>query len=125
MRIALAIFFVLHGIAHGVGFVVPWKLMEGEEMTYSTTLLAGTVDVGDVGIRAVGGLLWLATGLAFVVTGAGTWVMKFWWVPAATTAAVASLVLSILGWPEARVGVVLNILVIGLLLEIRLGWWSF
>lgn len=114
---------MLHGAAHGVGFVVPWRLMESEETAYSTTLLAGTVDVGDVGIRVVG-LLWLATGLAFVVTGAGTWMMKSWWVQAATSAAVASLVLSVLGWPEARVGVVLNILVIGVLLGIRLGWWS-
>lgn len=119
----LAAFFVLHGIAHGVGFVVPWRLMELEETTYSTTLLAGHWDVGDVGIRIVG-LLWLATGVAFVVAGAGAWMMKSWWMSATTAAAVASLVLSVFGWPEARVGAVVNILVLGLLLGIRLGWWS-
>lgn len=119
----LAAFFVLHGIAHGVGFVVPWRLMEVEETAYSTTLLAGRWDVGDVGIRVVG-LLWLATGLAFVVAGAGAWMMKAWWGPVAASAAAASLVLSVVGWPEARVGVVLNILVLAVLLSLRLGWWS-
>jgi len=118
----LAAFFIFHGIAHGVGFVVPWRLMDLEETAYSTTLLAGHWDVGEVGIRVVG-LLWLATGLAFVVAGAGAWMMKPWWVPAATAAAVASLVLSVFGWPEARVGVVLNILVLTALLSLRLGWW--
>ena len=108
MNKLLAAFFVLHGIAHGVGFVVPWRLMEVEETAYSTTLLAGRWDVGDVGIRLVG-LLWLATGLAFVAAGAGVWMLKGWWTPAATAAATASLVLS---------------MVLAALLSLRLGWWS-
>lgn len=123
MRIALAVLFVLHGIAHGVGFVVPWRLMEVEEASYTTTLLAGTLDVGDVGIRLVG-VLWLVTGLSFVVSGAGAWMMKTWWLEVSTVAAVASLLLSVLGWPEARMGAALNVVILAALFGIRLGWWS-
>lgn len=31
MRTVLAVLFVLHGFAHGVGFAVPWKLVESVE----------------------------------------------------------------------------------------------
>lgn len=123
MRIALAVLFVLHGIAHAVGFVVPWRLMEVDEAPYTTTLLAGTLDVGDVGIRLVG-VLWLVTGLTFVVSGAGAWMMKTWWLEVSTVAAVASLLLSVLGWPEARMGAALNVVILAALFGIRLGWWS-
>ena len=123
MRTALAILFVLHGIAHGVGFAVPWGLVEVEETAYSTTLLAGKLDVGDPGIRLVG-VLWLVTGVAFVAAGAGVLMMKSWWLGVATTVALASLLLSILGWPEARIGVGLNVVIIAVLLGIHFGWWS-
>lgn len=53
-EIALAGFLLLHGVAHLVGFAVPWRLVRSEEVPYKTTILSGTVDVGDVGIRILG-----------------------------------------------------------------------
>lgn len=122
MRQALAVLFVLHGIAHGMGFAVPWGLVESEEVPYGTTLLAGRIDVGDAGIRAVG-VLWLLVGVAFVVTGVGAWLQQGWWWATAVWVAAASLAMSVMGWPEARIGVVLNVVLLALLLlGSRVGW---
>jgi hypothetical protein len=122
MRIFLAVLFVFHGLAHVVGFAVPWRLIDADDLPYGTTLLAGHLDVGHAGIRAVG-VAWLLVGLAFVVTGVATWLSQGWWSAAATWVAIASLALSVLGWPQARIGVVLNVLILFLLLAgPSLGW---
>ena len=58
MRVALAALLIVHGVAHLVGFVVPWKLVSTVEMPYRTTILGGMADVGDVGARTLG-VIWL------------------------------------------------------------------
>ncbi len=122
MRIALGVFLLLHGFAHVVGFAVPWRLVREEQLPYKTTILAGRVDVGDTGIRVVG-LLWLAAALAFAATGLAVIVSRPWAVGAVTWVAGASLVLSLLGWPDARIGVVVNAAILaGLALASFRGW---
>lgn len=112
----------VHGIAHLVGFVVPWRLAELQEAPYKTTLLAGAIDVGAAGIRVVG-LLWLAAALAFVMAGAGVATLSLWWRSVTVYAAVFSLALSILGWPESKYGVAINLVILALLaLGARRGW---
>jgi hypothetical protein len=75
MHIAIGITFMGHAIAHLVGFLVPWKVLELEEIPYKTTLLAGRIDVADNGIRVVG-ILWLFVAIAFTASGAGViWVL--------------------------------------------------
>src|SRR5829696_5581074 len=101
MRIALAILMALHGVAHLVGFSGAWSLAP-EGVPYKTTVLAGHVDLGDVGIRAVG-LLWLAAAAAFLFAGL----------------AAVSLRLSATEWPEARIGVAINALIITALIAAR------
>lgn len=119
MQTLIAVLFVLHGFAHGVGFAVPWKLVEAENVAYKATLLAGQLDVGNVGIRVLG-ILWLLTGLAFIVTGVGAWMQQTWW---SSAAVVVSLVMSVLAWPDARIGVALNVAILLLMtLGPRLGW---
>lgn len=117
MHIVLAGLLALHGVAHWVGFVVNWRLTAFEEMPYTTTLLAGRLDVGDVGIRIVG-IFWLLTGMAFLVVAAGALGRKAWWPPVALAVTVFSIAMSILGWPDARVGVYLNL---GILAVLALG----
>lgn len=122
MRIALGVFLLLHGFAHVVGFAVPWRLVREEQLPHKTTILAGRVDVGDTGIRVVG-LLWLAAALAFAATGLAVIVSRPWAVGAVTWVAGASLVLSLLGWPDARIGVVVNAAILaGLALASFRGW---
>lgn len=108
----IAVLLIGHGIAHLPGFLVPWQLMTSAEFPYTTTLLAGRVDVGAAGIRVVG-LLWLLTAV-LMFSAAAAWL---WRLPSAATATLAivilSLVLCLLGWPYARLGCLVNV---GLLL---------
>lgn len=106
MRWLLAAFLVAHGVAHLVGFVGPWRLSKA--VPYTTTLLGGRLDVGDVGIRALG-IAWLLAALGFA--GLAVAITLRWpgWLPAAAAVTAASLVLSALAWPEARVGVFVDL----------------
>ena len=106
MRFMLAALLIGHGVAHIVGFVVPWKLMQMPEMPYRTTILGGTMDVGDAGIRLIG-VLWLSIALAFVVVAGGVvagWSMRM----AVFTLLALSSAFCVIGWPEARIGLIVN-----------------
>ena len=122
MHIIFGIFLIAHGIAHLVGFVTYWKIASFEEMPYKTTLLADRMDIGDVGIRIVG-VLWLLTGLAFAVLGVGVIALQPWWYPLVLYLVLFSLVMCILGWPDARFGVLINVILLVLLvLANNFGW---
>lgn len=111
MRYALAILFLAHGVAHLPGFLTSWRLASLEGMSYKTTLLAGAVDVGDLGIRIIGAF-WLLAALGFVVAGIGTVLAAPWWGTLTAVVALFSLVLSVLEWPEAKIGVAVNALIL-------------
>jgi hypothetical protein len=57
----------LHGLVHLLGSGVYLGAFELAAFEYETTLLAGAVDVGDVGIR-VFGLLWSAAAVGFAAS---------------------------------------------------------
>jgi hypothetical protein len=114
----LAVLMAVHGIAHLVGFAGAWRLVPGG-FPYRTTALDGQLDLGNAGIRVVG-LLWLITSVAFVAVAIGTVAGVAWWAPAALTVAVVSLLLSVLEFPEAHLGVVINIAII---MALGAGWW--
>lgn len=114
-RIALGFLMAFHGIAHAVGFVVPWRLVAPESAEYSTTILAGRIDLGSVGIRALG-LVWLVLALGFVIAALAAWLRFSWWMGAATWLASVSLVLSALGWPASKIGVPVNLAILAAIL---------
>ncbi len=114
MRTIIAVLMILHGIAHLPGFIVPWRLAEFKETPYRTTLGSGRIDVGDTGIRVVG-TLWLIVAVVFVAVGIAMIGDGGRWPFVAVAAALASLVLSLLSLPEARIGVVVNLVILGLL----------
>ncbi|MGE5926622.1 MAG: ABC transporter permease [Gemmatimonadota bacterium] len=119
MRIALAVFLALHGFAHFVGFAGSFGL--AESIPYKTTILGGTVDLGDMGIRAFGAL-WLLAGGAFLVASAAAMTNQEWWLKALLAAATFSLVLSLMALPEARIGVLLDVLILATAGAWRMGW---
>jgi len=122
MHIIIAIVWIGHGLAHLVGFVVPWKIATMEDAPYKTTLLADAINIGDVGVRVVG-ILWLAAALAFIVAGVGLIALLPWWRPLTLYTTVFSLALCILGWPESRIGVWVNVIILAfLIIAGRLGW---
>ena len=122
MRLALSILFIIHGMAHLPGFLVPWGLVSPETMRYTTKVLGGTADLGPVGIRALS-ILWLVAALAFMGAGASTFLGDSAWYTLALAATVASVALTILGWPQSQAGLLLNLLLLTyLLLGQALGW---
>jgi hypothetical protein len=123
MRIAVAIYVLIHGFCHLVGFVVPWKLITSKEEPYRTTLLAGAIDVGDAGIRVVG-LLWLAVALAFLVVGVGALASAPWWRNVTLVLTAVSLVLCVFGLPGAKIGILANLLLAAYLAAGHFGWLS-
>jgi hypothetical protein len=122
MRIAVALILLVHGIAHVVGFLGAWRL--AESVPYRTTLFGGRVDVGDVGIR-IAGVFWLLIALAFAVAGVVAWARVPWWTSYAITLLPISLAMCVAGWPEAKLGIVVNGALIAILVVgSRAGWFA-
>jgi hypothetical protein len=117
MRLALAVLLVAHGVAHLVGFVSSWNLATLAELPYKTVVFSGRVDVGDAGIRVMG-VLWLLAALAFLVAAFAVATETGWAVRFTLAAVIASLILCVVGWPDARIGVAVNV---GLALLIATG----
>ena len=91
-------------------------------MPYKTTQLAGRIDFGETGIRVMG-ILWLVGMLAFITSGLGLIFLQPWWQPLTLYTTIYSSLLSILGWPDSRYGLIINILILGyLFFGDRLGW---
>ncbi|MBN2077583.1 MAG: ABC transporter permease [Spirochaetes bacterium] len=111
MRIIAGIFLALHGISHLVGFVVPWKIATLKEEPYKTTLLSGSINVGDIGIRVVG-ILWLLAAAGFIAAAAGAFAQSQWWRPLSLGLSVFSFFLCILGLPGARIGILANVIIL-------------
>jgi len=117
MRFVLAFVIAAHGIAHLVGFISSWRLATLAELPYKTTIFSGRLDVGDAGIRVIG-VLWLLAALAFLVgpiavTTEASWAGRFLF-----AAVIASTLLCVAGWPDARIGLAVNL---GLALVLAIG----
>jgi hypothetical protein len=112
MRVALAVFLLVHGFAHLVGFLGTWRL--SAQVPYKTTILGGRLDLGDRGIRVMG-LLWLLAALAFGVAAAATIAHPGWWLSFALLVSLGSLLMCLTAWPEAKIGAGIDALLIPLL----------
>jgi len=117
MRFVLAFVLVGHGIAHLVGFISSWRLATLAELPYKTTLFSGRLDVGDAGIRVIG-VLWLLAALAFLVGPIAVITEASWTGRFLYAAVVASTLLCVAGWPDARLGLAVNL---GLALVLAIG----
>jgi hypothetical protein len=76
-------------------------------MPFKTTLLAGRVNVGEAGIRMVG-VLWLLTAAAMVAAALGIAFQARWAGPVVLPVLGVSLALCAVELPQARIGLVLN-----------------
>ena len=122
MRLLLAALFLVHGIAHLPGFIVDWQLRSFPELPFRTRILAGTVDIGPMGIKAVG-IGWLFVGVAFVALALAVVMHASWWQAAAYLTVLLSVMLCIAGWPDSRFGLVANAVIATLmLLAFRWTW---
>jgi len=113
VRTSFALLLVAHGIAHLVGFVVPWGLMAAPDLANRTTVVGGAIDIGESGMKLFG-IVWLALAIGFVTTGGallagrpdGIWIVRL---------TALSLVACIAGWPDARIGLIVNVAIIAVL----------
>src|SRR5947209_3804808 len=103
MRIALAVFMALHGVAHTPGFLASWRLAVLQGVPYHTTLFGGRLHVGDAGMRVVGAI-WLILAVAFVAIAVAALFDRSWWILAAASVALASLAVCAAEIPAARIG---------------------
>ena len=68
------------------------------------------------------GLFWLAAAVGFWVSGAAAVGDLAWWIPMAASVTVASLLLTLVELPEARVGLAVNLVILaGLFVVWRAG----
>ena len=107
----------MHGVAHVVGFVVPWRIVASSEVPYRTTLLG--VDIGHAGVRVLG-LAWLLVSVLFVVLAVSVLRHEAWRHETLLGLMGVSVVLCLLGLPESRPGLLANASIGALLL---LGWF--
>jgi hypothetical protein len=113
MKTAFALLLIVHGIAHLVGFVVPWRLFPSPDLAVRTTVFGGALDVGEAGAKVLG-IVWLGLAASFIASGAG--LMSGWWNSLWTVRLAAlSLVFCIVGWPDTRIGLVVNVAILAVL----------
>lgn len=121
MYIAFAVFLVLHGFAHLVGFAGSWGLSAG--IVPQTALLNGRIPLGIEAVRMMG-ILWAVLAAAFVFAAVGVARQEPWWATATIVIASASFTMCVLGLPDAKIGVFVNVVIIAavlLLLLLRSG----
>ncbi len=107
---AAAVLFVLHGIAHAVGFSGTFGLSEANAIADGYTLVTG-LDPDGVAMHALG-LLWLAPIPLYAVAAAGLAVRRNWWWGWALAATLASLALCVLWLEPARIGLAVNAVIL-------------
>ena len=110
---AFAVFLVLHGLAHAIGFTVPWGLGGPRGVEYSTRILNHSIEIGDTAVKALG-FVWLAAAVAFVVVGVMLWRGH----PSARRTPIAlllgSLVLCTIGLPGSVMGLTIDVVLLTL-----------
>jgi hypothetical protein len=120
MRYVLAFLFLGHGIAHLPGFIVSWQLASFPELPYRTTIFGTSLDVGADGIRLIG-LCWLGIAAALIASASALALDVRIWPWAVPTVLALSLLLCLAGWPEARLGLVANLVLAASLAGMRYG----
>ena len=115
--ILVAVLFLLHRLAHGAGLAGIFGL--GDTPPENISMLASGLAPEGFAFRLLG-IAWLGVLAWFVVAAAGLLLRRGWWLPAAVVAAASSLALCAVWAEAAKVGLVLNVLIIA-----GLGAWAF
>lgn len=100
----------VHAAIHLLGTMVYWKIGEPVGLAYRTELHGG-LKIGGLGAFAFGGL-WLLAAVLIAGGATGLHVGWRWWRPFASAGLALSLALTILMWPDAGWGAVLDVMVL-------------
>lgn len=113
IRIAAAIVLALHGLIHLLGFATQLQLMTLAELPYRTTVLDGSVEIGATGAQ-LEGLAWLALVPIWLIGAYGLARGRRWALPVVGIVSALSLGLCLLAMPYARIGMLLNVGILGI-----------
>jgi hypothetical protein len=108
-----AVFLVLHGLVHLIGFTVPWGLGGPRGVEYSTRILNHSIEIGDTAVKALG-FVWLAAAVAFVVVGVMLWRGHPWARRTTIALLLGSLVLCTIGLPGSVMGLTIDVVLLTL-----------
>lgn len=78
--------------------------------------------IGEAGIRIVG-LLWLLSGIGWIFAGIALMFDAAWWYSLMVSVALLSSIVCILASPEAKYGLLINLVILGLVYLNRLYAW--
>jgi hypothetical protein len=121
MKWFFATLLLVHGSAHLVGFGAAYHL---GQIPALHAVLAGRVSLSEPGAKLLG-WLWLSCAVAFTGAAFGVLLQSSWWLPLVLASTSLSFALSTVCWPEARLGVLVNVVVLGMLfLAERTQWLS-
>lgn len=104
----------LHGLVHLMGTAAYLRLAEVQGLPYKTALLSGRWEVGEVGIGLFG-VLWAVAAAGFVLAAVALVFQHPWGRPVLLWTTLLSLVLTVLDWDVAKVGVVVNLVILAIL----------
>jgi hypothetical protein len=113
-RLLVGGFLALHGIAHAAGFSATWQFAATADNPYTTSVLNGTVDVGEGWIRLVG-VLWLVAAAGMFAAAVGVWTGARHALGGVVAATAFSLAMCLVGLPAAGIGVAIDVAILGII----------
>ncbi len=111
MHYAVSLLALLHAIGHLPGFLVPWQFFTPPDFAYRTTIFGGRLNLGPQGILLYGSL-YLAFAIAFAALAYGFWVRSAWCFRVLFAAIPLSIFCCLADWPQARLGIAANLLLL-------------
>ena len=122
IKLIFVFFIIVHGFAHLVGFVVPWKIASLQEMPFKTTLFYDKLNLGNKGIKIVG-ILWLLSALGFFFAAIFILMDNPIGLLIVSVSICFSIFLCISGLPDSKIGVFANFFI--LLLIFATKWFDW
>lgn len=114
LKYVVAVALAFHGLIHFLGIGVYFELVEMVDLPYKTTLLGGSIDVGNAGIR-VFAVLTAVAGAGFVASAVALVTGWRYWRAVLLAVTTFSLVLTLLDWTVASAGVLANLAILATL----------
>ncbi|QIP15133.1 hypothetical protein G8759_22165 [Spirosoma aureum] len=105
LRFLFASLLLIHGMIHVLGYVNQWVLNLGTQLGGKSMITLSA------GMSKLLGILWLLTGLCYLVASTAYWLQRDWWLAVALVSTLLSQVLIFIYWPEAKAGTIVNVLI--------------
>jgi hypothetical protein len=125
IKIALGIFFILHGLVHFLYFGQSARIFELKPgMVWPEGTWALSKFIGSASVRNLAGILLIIAAMGFIVSGIGIFARQIWWRPLVLGTAVFSSIIYLMFWDgiwqnldnKGGVGILINLAILATLL---------